>query len=189
MDAASQDLIARFTLDSGTEFLFGSCVHSLHSPLPHPHGVSPFGSAGGGGGGAADLSVKERFPAAFAAAQRAVSERPRVGWMWPVKEVFRSATDEHMAVVDAFIEPILREALRKKEERAGAGLGGGDFDDKESQEDETLLDHLVKQTSDPRILHDETLNILLAGRDTVRRLAVEFRSLSDACADALAPRS
>ena len=170
-------MVSRFTLDSATEFLFGTCVNSLHSPLPYPHGMSPFG---------ADLepkTVKEKFPKAFADAQRAVSERPRVGWLWPLTEITKSRTDEDMAVVNAFLEPILQEAIRKKEERAKAGL---DLEDKESQENETLLDHLVRQTSgmwrcssplaallsaccyvDWTILHDETLNILLAGRDTV----------------------
>ncbi|RPD66741.1 cytochrome P450 monooxygenase pc-3 [Lentinus tigrinus ALCF2SS1-7] len=152
-----QDLVSRFTLDSATEFLFGTCVNSLHSPIPYPHGISPFGAD------QEPKTVKEKFPKAFADAQRAVSERPRVGWLWPLKEIFKSRTDEDMAVVNAFLEPILQEALRKKEERAKAGL---DLDEKESQENETLLDHLVRQTSDPTILHDETLNILLAGRDT-----------------------
>lgn len=77
-------------------------------------------------------------------AQRIVSERPRLGWVWPLKEIFKTSTDEHMAVVDAFIEPILQEALRKKEERL---QGEKDLDEKESQDDETLLDQLVKQTS------------------------------------------
>lgn len=60
--------------------------------------------------------------------------------------------------------------------------------DGEVEEDATLLDHLVKITdgelfqiygdlgaetdvrasADPKVLKDETLNILLAGRDTVR---------------------
>ncbi|KAH9927192.1 cytochrome P450 monooxygenase pc-3 [Epithele typhae] len=153
-----QELIARFTLDSATEFLFGNCVHSLNAPLPHPHGEALFGAEV-----KADRTIKERFPEAFSTAQRLVAERPRIGWVWPIMEVFKSKTDEHMAVVDAFIEPLLQEALRKKDERVKAGET---FDVKESQDDETLLDHLVKQTSDLQILHDETLNILLAGRDT-----------------------
>ena len=32
-----QDLIARFTLDAATEFLFGHCVDSLSGDLPFPH--------------------------------------------------------------------------------------------------------------------------------------------------------
>ncbi|KAI0353453.1 cytochrome P450 monooxygenase pc-3 [Trametes cingulata] len=151
-----QDLISRFTLDSATEFLFGTCVHSLNSPLPYPRGQSPYTSSD-------EKSPAERFAVAFGKAQLIVAERPRLGWVWPLKEIFKTSTDEHMAVVDAFIEPILKEALRKKEERL---RNQKSIDEKESQDDETLLDHLVKQTSDPAILHDETLNILLAGRDT-----------------------
>ncbi|KAI0677048.1 cytochrome P450 monooxygenase pc-3 [Trametes maxima] len=150
-----QDLVSRFTLDSATEFLFGSCVHSLNAPLPYPHGMSPYSSKEG-------KSDSERFAHAFGMAQRIVSERPRLGWVWPLKEVFKTSTDEYMKVVDAFIEPILQDALRKKEAR----LRAEKTDDKESADDETLLDQLVEQTSDPAILHDETLNILLAGRDT-----------------------
>lgn len=143
--------------------------------------MSPYGQD------ASPKTVKEKFPHAFATAQRIVSERPRVGWLWRLTEVLKGKTDESMAIVDAFIEPILQDAIRKKEERAKAGL---ELDDTKSQDDETLLDHLVKQTTgtygrtsspltsahsqasplcriDPRILHDETLNILLAGRDTV----------------------
>ncbi|KAI9001370.1 cytochrome P450 monooxygenase pc-3 [Trametes punicea] len=151
-----QDVISRFTLDSATEFLFGSCVHSLASPLPLPHGLSPYPSE--------DVkSPSERFAHAFNMVQRIVAERPRLGWLWPLKEIFKTSTDEYMQVVDAFIEPILQEALRKKEERLRHQKAG---DEKESQDDETLLDQLVKQTSDRTILHDETLNILLAGRDT-----------------------
>ncbi|KAI1786669.1 hypothetical protein LXA43DRAFT_1098968 [Ganoderma leucocontextum] len=36
-----QDLISRFTLDSGTEFLLGHCVHSLKHDLPHAHNDRP----------------------------------------------------------------------------------------------------------------------------------------------------
>ncbi|EIW61465.1 cytochrome P450 monooxygenase pc-3 [Trametes versicolor FP-101664 SS1] len=151
-----QDLISRFTLDSATEFLFGSCVHSLNSSLPYPRGLIPYTEM-------KELSSSERFAYAFGKVQQIVAERPRLGWVWPLKEIFRTSTDEYMEIVDGFIEPILKDALRKKEQRLKEEHV---LDDKESQEDETLLDQLVKQTSDPAILHDETLNILLAGRDT-----------------------
>ena len=64
--------------------------------------------------------------------------------MWPIKEIFKSEPVKHMAVVNAFIEPILQEALRKNEAHAKTNV---QFHDKENQEEETLLDHLVKQTS------------------------------------------
>ncbi|KAF8630615.1 hypothetical protein AX14_010983, partial [Amanita brunnescens Koide BX004] len=66
-----------------------------------------------------------------------------------------------MQIVDGYIEPIIQEALAKK---AGA------FDKKDTgehlDEGETLLDHLIRVTEDPKVLKDETLNIMLAGRDT-----------------------
>ncbi|KAH9849993.1 cytochrome P450 monooxygenase pc-3 [Lenzites betulinus] len=151
-----QDLISRFTLDSATEFLFGSCVHSLNSSLPYPHGHSLVAER-------TKQSPSERFAYAFNKLQHIVAERPRWGWIWPLREIFKTSTDEYIEVVDAFIAPILKDALRKKEERQKSD---GILDDKESEEGDTLLDHLVQQTSDPAILHDETLNILLAGRDT-----------------------
>ena len=64
--------------------------------------------------------------------------------MWPIKEIFKSEPAKHMTVVNAFIEPILQEALRKNEARAKTDA---QFHGKENQEEETLLDHLVKQTS------------------------------------------
>ncbi|KAK7022685.1 cytochrome P450 [Favolaschia claudopus] len=36
-----QDLAGRFTMDSATSFLFGSCVDSLSAPLPYPHNHTP----------------------------------------------------------------------------------------------------------------------------------------------------
>ena len=146
-----QELIARFTLDSGTEFLFGNCVHSLHSPMPYPKGMSPYNTV------EEPKSIKEKFPHAFAAAQLIVSERPRVGWFWPLKELFKSKTEEHMAIVDAFLEPLLQEAIRKKEEREKAGIS---VEDKESQDDETLLDNLVKQTSGALVPQRVSIQVL-----------------------------
>ncbi|KAI1786668.1 hypothetical protein LXA43DRAFT_1098967 [Ganoderma leucocontextum] len=66
-----------------------------------------------------------------------------------------------MKVVDAYLQLILEEAVRKNRAAAGKTEEGT-----EESDSETLMDHLVKQTEDPTILHDETLNIMIAGRDT-----------------------
>ncbi|GJE84276.1 cytochrome P450 pc-3 [Phanerochaete sordida] len=157
-----QDLISRFTLDSATEFLFGRCVHSLAAPLPYPHGAPPHLRAAGGAAGAR----ADDFARAFAEAQTVLNWRIRMGWLWPWMELFGSRTRGPMRVVDAFLDPILRAAV----ERADAlkrENGGRAPEVKEGiEEDETLLDHLVKYTNDPKILHDEVLNIMIAGRDT-----------------------
>jgi hypothetical protein len=82
-----------------------------------------------------------------------------------------------MKVVNAFLDPILKDALEKRSTAV-------EFDKNEFADDQTLVDHLVNLTSgeiacyheisvaktsfsDFKIIKDETLNILLAGRDTV----------------------
>ncbi|KAG9217633.1 hypothetical protein CCMSSC00406_0003678 [Pleurotus cornucopiae] len=165
-----QDLMGRFTLDSATEFLFGSCVHSLNGKLPYPHHLDPAYLASLDNHQVAD----EKFPRAFLQAQEAISQRERLGPIWPLWEMFGDATKEPMRVVNAFIDPIIQEALRKKRTKdTEKGIFGGqtikpeeDANSAEVEDDVTLLDHLVKFTSDPVVLKDETLNIMLAGRDT-----------------------
>ena len=132
-----QDLISRFTMDSATEFLFGSCVHSLKSDLPYAYndhstvGISR------------PQSAADRFSAAFAAAQEVIAMRSRIGWVWRMNELFTDATKEHMKVVDAYLQPILEEAIRKNRNSAGKGEKG---QAEVTDENETLLDHLVKYT-------------------------------------------
>ncbi|KAI0637980.1 cytochrome P450 monooxygenase pc-3 [Trametes polyzona] len=152
-----QDVISRFTLDSATEFLFGTCVNALKSDLPYAYNdaVAPRF--------AREPNAAERFSTAFAGAQELIAWRTRVSWFWHLEELFRDPTGEHLQVVDEFLNPILEEAIAKN--RAAKAQDQGEGGDKQ-KDDETLLDHLVKLTDDPVVLHDETLNILIAGRDT-----------------------
>ncbi|KZT71413.1 cytochrome P450 [Daedalea quercina L-15889] len=169
-----QDLVSRFTLDSATEFLFGACVHSLRSSLPFPHNVSassPFAATTTALSPVSecDRDKAEAFATAFAAAEHLCAERATMGKVWPLWEMRKDKSREYMRVVDEYLHPILEEALRKKaqrehEEKARGVKTAEEADDIE--EGETLLDHLVKFTSDLTVLHDEVLNILLAGRDT-----------------------
>ncbi|ETW83746.1 cytochrome P450 monooxygenase 11 [Heterobasidion irregulare TC 32-1] len=189
-----QDLVSRFTLDSATEFLFGSCVHSLSTGLPYPHTVPSAASPASG-----PLSFAEQFSNAFSRAQTVIAARARVGKkLWPLGEMRRDETRAPMQVVDAFLGPILKDALAKERRRRGMASVEAKVQDSsigemtatgadgEVEEDATLLDHLVKITdgelfqiysnldvgtdvrasADPKVLKDETLNILLAGRDT-----------------------
>ncbi|KAL4249120.1 cytochrome P450 family protein [Abortiporus biennis] len=149
-----QDLISRFTLDAATEFLLGSCVDSLSSELPYPH-LAPQAIH------ANNKTPAEDFSKAFAEAQVTVGRRLRRSILWPLFEFFKYDTEEPMKVVNAYIEPILRQAL----ERSAVSTTDEKDIDKVGEE-ETLLDYLVKHTKDPLVLRDETLNILVAGRDT-----------------------
>ncbi|KIM86057.1 hypothetical protein PILCRDRAFT_816605 [Piloderma croceum F 1598] len=144
-----QDVISRFTLDSATEFLFGKNVDSLADDLPYPHGVAASHKM--------HSSPAEQFSKAFTHAQYIVSERSKLGWIWPLLEIFEDRTKEPMKVVDSFLEPLVQYAIEKH-----------DSDDVKEKDEhsETLLDHLVKLTTDRNVLKDELLNILLAGRDT-----------------------
>ncbi|THG93091.1 hypothetical protein EW026_g8045 [Hermanssonia centrifuga] len=132
-----QDLISRFTLDSATEFLFGSCVHSLRNSLPYPHNVPMPG---------AHQSPAEDFAKAFAEAQTAIAHRARVGWIWPWSELFHDKTELPMRVVDAYLDPILKAALKKAEDEKGSGRVNEEVQD-DLEENETLLDHLVRYTT------------------------------------------
>ena len=101
------DLVARFTLDSATEFLFGQDVRSLSAPLPYPPNTPE---------AEADDSAQHpanRFAQAFLEAQEASSLRGRLSNAWPLWEFWESKVDKHVKVMDEFIQPILREALAK----------------------------------------------------------------------------
>ncbi|KAJ6513517.1 cytochrome P450 monooxygenase pc-1 [Mycena vulgaris] len=151
-----QDIIGRFTMDSATEFLFGSCVDSLNAPIPYAHNVA-FPPA------QSQAQTANTFIEAFNESMQVIAEREHLGHIWPLFEIFQDKTAEPMKVVSAFLDPIIHAAVEKKEMagRAGAKEGG-----EKEEEGETLLDELLNSTSDPKVLKDETLNILLAGRDT-----------------------
>jgi cytochrome P450 len=163
-----QDLVGRFTLDSATEFLFGSSTHSLDAPLPYPH--------------EAPVDQSATFAAAFGKAQEQVMVRFGLAKLWPLFEIREDKVKKSMDVINAFTDPILEERFRMKKE--------GSIRLKEGKNDEgdTLLDHLVNFSDgepaksrsieecwfdilmrivDENVIKDELLNILIAGRDTV----------------------
>ncbi|KAL4245150.1 cytochrome P450 family protein [Abortiporus biennis] len=153
-----QDLVSRFTLDSATEFLFGKDVRSLSAGLPYPPNT-PEAQHDNSASNPAN-----QFSSAFLEAQLACANRGRLAGQWPLFEFFQDKVDKHTKVIDAFIDPILNAALDKKKSKSSTNSSK---DKNEAVgEDETLLEHLVNLTDDPVILKDETLNILLAGRDT-----------------------
>ncbi|KAF7969358.1 hypothetical protein HWV62_27476 [Athelia sp. TMB] len=145
-----QDAIGRFTLDSASEFLFGNDVASLADPLPFPHSHAAIEAA---------PSSADVFVRAFADAQVISAYRSQRGWAWPLGELTKDHMKAPMAIVNAFLDPILERAVLRHAAAPGEKAG-------EVAEEETLLDHLVKVTTDRKVLKDEILNILIAGRDT-----------------------
>ncbi|KAF7967615.1 hypothetical protein HWV62_33667 [Athelia sp. TMB] len=146
-----QDAVGRFTLDAASEFLLGTDVASLADPLPFP---LPHAAAEG-------TSGADAFVRAFAAAQVVAVNRSMRRWAWPLAELFADAMAPPMRVVSAFLDPIVERAVANAQvgEKAKAKAG-------EVAEGATLLDHLVTVTTDRKVLKDEILNILIAGRDT-----------------------
>ncbi|KLO15647.1 cytochrome P450 [Schizopora paradoxa] len=155
----AQDAFSRFTLDSATEFLFGSCVHSLKSGLPYPENANAYSAQSNGVSDAA-----EEFAKAFSGAQEVLAQRARLGPYWPMWEISKNKAIEPLKIVSAFIDPILAAALEKKNSSPPKTISAEKKED--IDDEETLLDHLVKYTDDKVILKDEILNIMIAGRDT-----------------------
>ncbi|KIL67115.1 hypothetical protein M378DRAFT_160099 [Amanita muscaria Koide BX008] len=147
-----QDLMCRFTLDTTTEFLFGTCVHSLSAGLPYPHNIVSTTTHGADSTATASSMA---FSDAFFDALRGISTRQRYGWAWPLREISGDQTRKPMKIVDGYIQPIIKEALAKKRaEKMDEKEREGTSDHLE--EGETLLDHLVQVTQDLRVIKDET---------------------------------
>ncbi|KAG9079619.1 hypothetical protein FRC06_007622 [Ceratobasidium sp. 370] len=136
-----QDLVSRFTMDSASEFLFGVDVKSLDEPLAAT--------------GTSNSSTS--FAKAFSRVQEKVLKRFMLANMWPYLEMFWDKTGEEMRVIDGYVEPILRAKLEKKRR--------GELS-REGEEGETLLDYLVQHMDDEKVIKDELVNTLFAGRDT-----------------------
>ncbi|KIW67453.1 hypothetical protein, variant [Phialophora macrospora] len=131
-----QPLFFQFTFDTTTFLLFGKSMNSLQSK-------------------SAEDTVGTReaeFADAFRVSQDYLFRRGRRGdlyWTVDNKE-FR----KHCSTVHKFIDDAVEEALSIA---SGDGKPAGAH---------SFLDALIKETRDPRILRDQLLNVMLAGRDT-----------------------
>ncbi|EJD37697.1 cytochrome P450 [Auricularia subglabra TFB-10046 SS5] len=162
----AQDLYARFTLDTASEFLFGHDLNTLAMPLPiageaklGPQGSSPPDTA-------ADSHSRSflAFVQAFESAQLNASRRARLGDLFTLVEAFHDESAEHVKVIRSFLDPLVERAVGQNAERKRAGIVPGPGDET------TLLDYMAQNTSDKRVIRDELLNILLASRDTTAAL-------------------
>lgn len=132
--------MSRFTLDSASEFLFGHCVHSLTAGLPYPHNASyiPQESV------SAQSIRANDFARAFLQSQEIISSRERYGWIWPLAEIWEDQSKAPMKIVNAYLDPIIQEAIEKK--KAAPPTEEKKLDS-HVEDGETLIDHLVSLTS------------------------------------------
>ncbi|TRM60413.1 cytochrome P450 [Schizophyllum amplum] len=151
-----QDMVSRFTLDSATEFLFGFDVNSSGAGLPYPDGNSLANSP------EFVNHPSNRFVEAFWEGQNLTAMRSRTGDTWKLLEFWKDTIKPCRTVVDEFTREILAEQdLHKGDIEARQGASGA-----KPNENDTLLQHLVAHTQDKRVLADEIINLLVAGRDT-----------------------
>ncbi|KAG6852513.1 hypothetical protein C0991_011297 [Blastosporella zonata] len=92
-----------------------------------------------------------QFAAAFSEDQEAISSRARFGWIWPLaeifEEIFEDKTKKPMAIVRAYLDPIIQDAMAKK---AAADTSGSEEKAAEAahvEEGGTLIDDLVNLSS------------------------------------------
>ncbi|KAL6862549.1 hypothetical protein ACO1O0_002783 [Amphichorda felina] len=133
-----QPLCFRLTFDTTMFLLFGDSVSN-----------ADWGQVSG---------QESDFAAAFNTAQEYLSHRGRLGpfyWLMNSRE-FRDACRTCHRFVDGAVARALRESTM------GKGKGGPDS----SQSGGCFVEALVQQTTDPLVIRDQCLNVLLAGRDT-----------------------
>ncbi|TDL23414.1 cytochrome P450 monooxygenase CYP63 [Rickenella mellea] len=149
----AQDLYARFSIDSASEYLFGENLDTLSKPLPFP------GRAKLGPKGSATEDDWGTFVNAFEEAQSLVTHRARLGVFWPLMELFRDKGTKPSNDIKEWLDPLVQRAVEEKEKMRASGVAS-------HIEDKTFLEHLADSTEDVDLIRDELLSILLASRDT-----------------------
>lgn len=148
-----QPLFFQFTVDSGTDFLFGESCDSLSESLeeidPQLSHRDP---------SKLDPALRREFPRAFNYSQEMLNLRISLQdmyWLGTNKK-FRQSNK----IVHNFTQFYVDKALQASEKEIERLSRGG----------YVFLFELAKQTRDPVVLRDQCLNILLAARDTTSSL-------------------
>ncbi|CAI5755870.1 unnamed protein product [Candida verbasci] len=139
-----QELFFRFTVDSATEFLFGTSVESLKD------------ESIGFNQDDVNFAGRKEFATAFNQSQIYLSYRAmlqKLYWIINPKK-FQDCNSIVHTFSDYYINKVLNATPEEIEKQSGY----------------VFLYELVKETRDPQVLKDQALNILLAGRDTTAGL-------------------
>ncbi|KAJ7187837.1 cytochrome P450 monooxygenase CYP63 [Mycena filopes] len=155
-----QDLVSRFTLDSASEFLFGMKLDTLSLPLTVPGKVKlgPKGSL------PIDAVTEfDEFIEAFEEIAVIITRRGVQGKTWPLLELFRDKTEDSLATIMNWMEPVVKRAVTEKEKRKAAGL-------KTNASEDVFLHFLASKTDDVEHMRYELITFLIASRDTTASL-------------------
>lgn len=143
-----QTLFFRLTIDSATEFLFGSSVNSQIAHLPE--------SISGSNESSDDSRTDEKaFSTNFDSAQRYIAKRFRLAnlyWMLNPKE-FKDNNKMVNDFIGHYVDIALRTKAGKAEEKSN--------EEGHAKETYVFLNELSSQTQDPVELRAQLLNILL----------------------------
>lgn len=140
-----QDLFFKLTVDTATEFLFGQSVFTLKDAAINDPPTD-------------DFDGRSNFAESFNTAQTYLGTRAYLQmfyWLVNGKAFHQSCKQVHQ-----FTSYYVQKGLEMSPEDL----------EKKSENGYVFLYELVKQTRDPKILQDQLLNILLAGRDTTAGL-------------------
>ncbi|KAH8818590.1 cytochrome P450 [Flagelloscypha sp. PMI_526] len=154
-----QDLVGRFTLDSATEFLFGTDVKSLEAGLAFPP------NSGIPNTHIFETHTSNNFVRSFARGQDQCGFRARSGPNWRLFEFWKDDVIPRRQIIETYVREIteVKQAAREKKMLDSGKVG-------EEEEPDTLLDVLFESMTDPKDLVDEIINLLVAGRDTTAGL-------------------
>ncbi|KAG5368233.1 Cytochrome P450 52A12 [Yarrowia sp. C11] len=162
-----QNLFFLFTLDSATEFLFGSSVDSLVDFLDDP-------SVHTGDHGGVDEAARKGFNDSFNRAQELCALRSRLHTLyWIVGSVVKKEPfDRYNKEIKTFVDFFAAKALKARKEKDMSLMNNDQY---------IFMYELVKETTNPVTLRDQMLNILLAGRDTTASMLswIYFRLARD----------
>jgi hypothetical protein len=131
IDGPSQDLIARFTLDSSSEFLFGFNIDSLGAGLRYPDS-SPLANSPEFVNHPSNVFVE-----AFSNGLQLIANRARMGNAWRFAEFWEDKVKIKRDILDKIMQPYIETEFAKKRE--------GKNEDK-NEEGKTLLSSLVQYT-------------------------------------------
>lgn len=150
-----QDIAARFTLDSATEFLFGIDVHSLSTGIPYPY-YSPQAeeAAAATATSPSSFNSSTRFAEAFSEAQLITLQRARFGLLWPLLEFWHDRMEEPRKIVHELIDPIVADAVATKR-KVFSDSGKESVVDREK----TLLEDLASSTDGKKMFQSISTKI------------------------------
>ncbi|KAK7978423.1 cytochrome P450 [Apiospora saccharicola] len=151
-------LFFRLTIDTSSEFLFGTSVDSLRALKES-------------GGDPNKTSADSAFAKAMNDAQVDILTRTRFRWLYHLTS--HPHAKEAIEFIHAYVDRFVDEAVRQRE-ALDLEKGSSTATTTTDGEKYVFLRELAKVTKDRKVIRDELLNILLAGRDTTASLLSNF---------------